>query len=81
MKTNIQPKSKTKTKINVLFSVDEKLMNTFRPVAKKYGNKYGKRLEPKIYPDAINHKNFISPILCKNEQYSSIIIMKLRNDF
>ena len=39
MKTNIQPKSKNKTKINVLFSVDEKLMNIFRPVAKKYGNK------------------------------------------
>ena len=32
-------KNKTKTKTNVLFSIDKNLMKTFRPVAKKYGNK------------------------------------------
>ena len=49
--------------------------------SKKYGNQYGLCLEPQLFPDAINHNNFISPILRKNEQYSSLIIMKLRNDF
>ena len=48
---------------------------------KKYGRQYGICLEAQIYPDAINHSNFISPILKANEKYSSKIIMKFKNDF
>ena len=31
--------------------------------------------------DAINHTNFESPILCKEDKYQSLIVMKLKNDF
>ena len=51
----------------------------------KYGRKYGKHygicLEPQIFPNAINHKNFISPIIKANKIYSSKIVIKLKNDF
>ena len=49
--------------------------------ARKYGHQYGLCLEPQLFPDAINHKNFISPILRKGEKYNSSIVMKLKNDF
>jgi aldose 1-epimerase len=49
--------------------------------ARTYGNQYGLCLEPELFPNAINHKNFISPILRKGEKYNSLIIMKFRNDF
>ena len=48
---------------------------------KSYGFQYGLCLEPQHYPDAINHSNFPSPILRKNEKYFSKIKIKLRNDF
>ena len=48
---------------------------------KKYGKQYALCLEPQIFPNAINHKNFISPIVKANKVYSSKIIMKLKNDF
>jgi len=48
---------------------------------KSYGLQYGMCLEPQHYPDAINHPNFPSPVLRKNENYLSKIKIKLRNDF
>ena len=48
---------------------------------KKYGTQFGLCLEPQLFPDAINHSNFKSPILRANEKYSSTIIMKFKNDF
>ena len=48
---------------------------------KKYGYQYGLCMEAQIFPDAINHSNFISPILLSNETYSSKTVMKLKNDF
>ena len=46
-----------------------------------YGYQYGICLEPEIFPDAINHPRFKSPILRSSDTYSSTIIMKLRNNF
>ena len=48
---------------------------------KSYGFQYGMCLEPQHFPDAINHPNFPSPILRKNNNYLSKIKIKLRNDF
>ena len=48
---------------------------------KEYGTQFGLCLEPQLFPDAINHSNFKSPILRANEKYSSTIIMKFKNDF
>ena len=48
---------------------------------KKYGTQFGLCLEPQLFPDAINHSSFKSPILRANEKYSSTIIMKFNNDF
>ena len=48
---------------------------------RKYGNQYGLCFEPQLFPDAINHKNFISPILRKSAKYNSKIVIKLKNDF
>ena len=46
-----------------------------------YGYQYGICLEPEIFPDAINHPKFKSPILRLGNTYSSTTIMTLRNDF
>ena len=48
---------------------------------RQYGQNYGLCLEPQLFPDAINHKNFISPVLHRGQTYNSKIIMKLKNDF
>ena len=48
---------------------------------KAYGLQYGMCLEPQHYPDAVNHPNFPSPILRKNNNYISKIKIKLRNNF
>ena len=48
---------------------------------KSYGPQYGMCLEPQHYPDAVNHPNFPSPILRKNNNYISKIKIKLRNNF
>ena len=48
---------------------------------KNYGKNFGMCFEPQIYPDAINHPNFPSPIIKSGETYRSKIIMKLRNNF
>ena len=48
---------------------------------RKYGYQHGLCIEPQFFPDAINQKNFISPILRANEKYRSTIIMKLTNNF
>ena len=48
---------------------------------KVYGPQYGMCLEPQHYPDAVNHSNFPSPILRKNNKYISKIKIKLRNNF
>ena len=49
--------------------------------SKSYGNQYGLCFEPQLFPDAINNKKFISPILKKGKKYNSKIIIKLKNDF
>lgn len=49
--------------------------------SRSYGKQFGLCFEPQLFPDAINHSNFISPILHKGEKYNSRIIMELRNDF
>jgi len=48
---------------------------------KSYGLNFGICFEPQIFPDAINHSNFKTPILKKGETYQSTIVIKLRNDF
>ena len=48
---------------------------------KSYGLNFGICFEPQTFPDAINHSNFISPILKKGQVYKSTIIINLRNDF
>tara|TARA_Y100000741_G_C18256789_1_gene559263 strand:- start:1198 stop:2250 length:1053 start_codon:yes stop_codon:yes gene_type:complete len=48
---------------------------------KIYKKHFGICFEPQLFPDAINHPNFISPILKKGEKYTSTIKMRLRNDF
>ena len=48
---------------------------------KEYGVHYGMCLETQNFPDAINHTNFPSIILKKNEAYNSSTKIKLRNDF
>ena len=48
---------------------------------KKYGIQHGMCLETQNFPDAINNKNFPSPVLKKGETYNSFTKIKLRNDF
>ena len=48
---------------------------------KKYGYQHGLCLEAQLFPDAINHSSFISPILRAGDKYTSKIYMNLRNDF
>ena len=48
---------------------------------KKYGTQFGICFEPQLFPDAIKHNNFITPILRKGEKYNSKIIMELKNSF
>ena len=48
---------------------------------RKYGKNYGFCFEAQLFPDAINHKNFYSPILRTDEKYSSTTIIKLLNNF
>ena len=48
---------------------------------RKYGKNYGLCLESYLFPDAINHNNFISPILKKNETFKCKFVMKFKNDF
>ena len=48
---------------------------------KKYGIHHGLCLEPQFFPNAINQKNFKSPILKKGKKYNANIIMKLGNNF
>ena len=48
---------------------------------KQYGYQFGLCMEAQLFPDAINHSNFISPVLKAGNTYSSIIIIKLKNDF
>ncbi len=46
-----------------------------------YGLQHGFCFEPQLPPNGINEKNFKSPILKANENYTSTIIMKLSNNF
>tara|TARA_B100001123_G_scaffold450320_1_gene620421 strand:+ start:2256 stop:3308 length:1053 start_codon:yes stop_codon:yes gene_type:complete len=46
-----------------------------------YHKNYGFCLESQFFPNSINHDNFISPILLKNDLYESNIVIKLKNDF
>ena len=48
---------------------------------KIYDKNHGLCLESQFFPDSINHKNFISPILKKNTEYNSNIVIKLKNNF
>ena len=48
---------------------------------KKYGKSYGFCLEPQMYPNSINIKNFKNPILYKGNEYNSKMIFKLKNNF
>ncbi len=48
---------------------------------KKYGYQYALCLEPQLFPDAINQENFKNPVLLKDKQYESIIVMRLSNNF
>ena len=48
---------------------------------RNYGKNYGFCFEAQLFPDAINHKNFHSPILKVGEKYSSTTYIKLFNDF
>ena len=58
--------------------MDHKYAGKFK---REYGSQYGICLESQLYPDAINHSNFKSPILRAGDTYSSKIIMKFKNDF
>ena len=58
--------------------MEEKYQGKYR---KSYGKNFGICFEPQIFPDAINHPNFPSPILRKGNKYKSKIVMRLRNDF
>ncbi len=58
--------------------MEEKYHGKYR---KSYGKNFGICFEPQIFPDAINHPNFPSPILRKGSKYKSKIVMRLRNDF
>ena len=49
--------------------------------SKSYGKNYGLCLEPQNFPDSINHDNFPSIILRKDEKYHSKIKIKLKNNF
>ena len=48
---------------------------------KTYGKNHGMCFEPQIFPDAINHSNFPSPMLNAGDTYRSTIKMKFRNNF
>ena len=48
---------------------------------KTYGKNHGMCFEPQIFPDAINHLNFPSPMLNAGDTYRSTIKMKFRNNF
>ena len=48
---------------------------------KTYGKNHGMCFEPQIFPDAINHSNFPSPMLKAGDTYRSTIKMKFRNNF
>ena len=48
---------------------------------KKYGRQHGLCFEPQFFPDSVNCKNFITPILKKGKKYNSKIIFKLKNNF
>ena len=59
-------------------SMDEKYRGKYN---REYGKNYGFCFEAQLFPDAINHKNFYSPILRVGEIYSSTTNMKLFNSF
>ena len=48
---------------------------------KRYGYQHALCFEPQLFPNAINHKYFKSPIIHRGDKYRSLIIMKLKNDF
>ena len=48
---------------------------------REYGFQYGICLEAQHFPDAINQPNFHNTILRADENYSSKIVMKFKNDF
>ena len=49
--------------------------------SRHYGFQYGICLEAQLFPDGINQPNFYSTILKSNENYSSKIVMRFKNDF
>ena len=55
--------------------------NYFGKNGRKYGYQFGFCFEPQFPPNSINNEKFQSPILKANDQYSSIIIMQLSNNF
>ena len=58
------------------------MMNEYRGKNnRKYGTQYGLCLEPQFFPNAMNEKNFRSPLIKSKELYISNIIMKLGNCF
>ena len=48
---------------------------------KNYGYQHALCLEPQLFPNAFNQKNFKSSVLLKDKQYESTIVMKLENNF
>jgi len=48
---------------------------------RKYGKQFGFCLESQFFPDFINCKNFVKPILKQGMKYNSKIVMKLKNNF
>ena len=48
---------------------------------RNYGQQYALCFESQLFPNAINQKNFQSPVLYKNKKYESKIIMRLGNNF
>ena len=48
---------------------------------KNYGYQHALCLEPQLFPNAFNQKNFKSSVLLKDKQYESTIVMQLENNF
>ena len=46
-----------------------------------YGYQHALCLEPQLFPNASNQKNFKRSVLLKEKQYKSTIVMQLENNF
>ena len=81
--------NKTKMGINILSNQPCVQFYTGNMMKQSYNGKFNKNygyqhalcLEPQLFSNVFNQKNFISSVLLKEKQYDSTIVMQLKNNF